>query len=90
MKETINRLSRELNLPPDVVEKAYKAYWKFIRYTIGQIPLKKDMDEAMFDKLKVNFNIPNLGKLACTHSKYTKLRKRNKVIQGEHVEHKED
>ena len=73
MKETINKLSGELHLPSNVVEKAYKAYWMFIRTTAEQIPLKEDMDEETFNKLRPNFNIPNLGKLACTYNRYIGL-----------------
>lgn len=81
MQETINKLSKELNLPPDVVEKSYKAYWMFIKFTAEQVPLKKDMDEKAFSKLRPNFNIPNLGKLACTYNRYVGLKKRNKLIR---------
>lgn len=90
MQETINKLSRELNLPPDVVEKAYKAYWMFIKSIAEQVPLKEDMDEKTFSKLRPNFNIPNLGKLACTYNRYVGLKKKNKLIQDKHAEYKEN
>ena len=90
MQETINKLSKELNLPPDVVEKAYKAYWMFIKSTAKQVPLKEDMDEETFSKLRPNFNIPNLGKLACTYNRYIGLKKRNKLIQDKHAKYKEN
>jgi hypothetical protein len=80
MQETINRLSRELKLPSDVVIKTYKAYWQFIRHTIEELPLKETMDEQTFSKLRLNFNIPNLGKLACTYSRYVGMKKKNKLI----------
>lgn len=90
MQETINKLSKELNLPPDVVEKAYKAYWMFIKFIAEQVPLKEDMDEKTFSKLRPNFNIPNLGKLACTYNRYVGLKKRYKLIQDKHAEYKEN
>ena len=75
MQQTIDRLSRELNLPTDVVVKSYKAYWLFIRQTIEELPLKEDMDEKTFSRLRTNFNIPNLGKLACTYERYIGIKR---------------
>lgn len=90
MQQTIDRLSRELNLPTDVVVKSYKAYWLFIRQTIEELPLKEDIDEETFSKLRTNFNIPNLGKLACTYERYIGIKKKHKVIQEKYVEHNKD
>lgn len=90
MQQTINRLSRDLNLPVDVVVKTYKAYWLFIRQTIESFPLKEDLSEAEFNKLRTNFNIPNLGKLVCTYDRYIGVKKRQKVIQKKHAEYKEN
>lgn len=90
MKETITRLSRELNLPPDVVEKTYKAYWMFVRKNAESMPFKEELDEQTFSKLKPNMNVPNLGKLACTYDRYCGLKKRVKVLQNKYAKHKED
>ena len=90
MKEITRRLAEELNLPQDVVLKSYKAYWKFIRHTIEELPLKEDMDEGAFDKLRPNFNIPNLGKLVCPYDRYIGQKKKNQLIKDRYVEHKED
>lgn len=90
MQQTIDRLSRELNLPTDVVVKSYKAYWLFIRQTIEKLPLKEDMDEETFSRLRTNFNIPNLGKLACTYERYIGIKKKHKIIQKKYAEHNKD
>lgn len=90
MEETITRLSRELNLSPSVIEKAYKAYWMFVKQKIEKLPLREDMDEQTFNRLRPNFNIPNLGKLACTYERYLGLKKRIKTIEDRHAKHKED
>lgn len=90
MKETINKLSQELNLPLDVVNKAYKAYWVYIRCTAEQLPLKENITEGTFQKLRPNFNIPNLGKLACTYDRYIGLQKRIKLLKDKHAEHKKN
>lgn len=78
MQRTIDKLSRELNIPPDVVIKVYKAYWSFVRHTIEELPLKDNMNEKEFNRLRPNFNIPNLGKLTCTYDRYLGVKKRNK------------
>lgn len=77
MQKTINRIAIELGLPPDVVEEAYNAYWKFIRTKIEELPLKEDLGEEEFNALRTNFNIPNLGKLSCTYERY-KVKKETK------------
>ena len=90
MQQTIDRLSRELGLPAEVVTKTYKAYWKFIRSTIESFPLKEDIGEDKFSRLRTNFNIPNLGKLVCTYEKYKGIKKRYKIRRGEYAEYKEN
>lgn len=90
MQQTIDRLSRELNLPADVVMKVYKAYWMFIKHTIEELPLKEDMDEKTFSKLRTNFNIPNLGKLVCTYERYIGVKKKYKITKEGHVKYKKD
>lgn len=81
MEETIRRLSQELGLPQDVIKKSYKAYWMFIKQSIEKLPLRNNIDEVTFGELRQNFNIPNLGKLACTYNRYIGLRKRNQLIK---------
>lgn len=70
MKEIVDKLSKELNIAPEEVSKTYKSYWKFIRTKIEELPLKDDLDEESFNKLRTNFNIPKLGKLYCTLDEY--------------------
>lgn len=69
-KEIINKVSGDINLPPDTVDKIYKAYWRYIRDTIQTLSLKDNLSEEEFSKLKTNFNIPSLGKLTCTYKRY--------------------
>ena len=75
-KEIILDVSRNLDISPDVVEKVYKAYWSFIKETIQALPLKDNLSEEEFLTLKTNFNVPSLGKLACTLDKYNRVKKR--------------
>lgn len=78
IQEEIKRISRELVLPEKCVENTYKAYWTFIKKTIGQLPLKSDLTEKEFNKLRTNFNIPNLGKLSCTYKRWLGVQKNYK------------
>ena len=38
--DIIGKVSSELNLPEELVDKTYKAFWLFIRDTIQALPLK--------------------------------------------------
>ena len=74
MKEALQRIAMELGLPLEDLISYYKAYWKYIRTTIEGFNLKSDLTQEEYDKLRVNFNIPFLGKLACPYSRQVKLR----------------
>lgn len=79
--DIVNLVSNELNIPKEVVDLAYKSYWKFIKQTIQALPLKEDINEEDFAKLKTNFNIPSLGKLTCTYDRMLGMKKRFKFIK---------
>lgn len=88
MKNLYKEVAEELNIPVEVVEVAYKTYWKFIRKTIQELPLKEDLSEEEFAKLKTNFNIVSLGKLACTYDRFLKKKEQLKYI--EYAKNKKD
>lgn len=79
--DIIGKVSQEMGLPPEVVDTAYKSYWKFIKQTIQSLPLKDDISEEDFTKLRTNFNIPSLGKLTCTFDRMVGVKKRFKYIK---------
>ena len=81
-EQIIESVANELQLPVDLVRKTYKAYWQFIRDTIQQLPLKEDISEEDFKKIKTNFNIPSLGKLYCTRDRYLRVKKRFEYINN--------
>lgn len=83
MKETLIRLSRELDIPPEEILKIYKAYWKFIRTKIEELPLKEELTENEFNKLKTNFNIPKIGKLHCTYQRYKSIKSIKRKIEDD-------
>ena len=79
-KNIINKVSEELDLPKDLIENTYKAYWNFIKDTIEELPLKTELTQKEYNKLKTNINIPSLGKLHCTYNRYIGIRNRFNII----------
>lgn len=80
LEKIIEKVSQELGIPEDTIIKTYKAYWEYIRSTIQELPLKKDLSLDEFSKLKTNFNIPSLGKLSCTYDRMVNMKKRLEYI----------
>jgi hypothetical protein len=79
-QEILNKVAKELNIPLEVVKSAYESYWEFVRKTIVNLPLKEDLSEEEFHKLRTNFNIPSLGKLTCTYDRMIGVKKRFEYI----------
>ena len=80
-KSIILNASRTLKISPDVVEKVYKAYWLYIKTTIEALPLKDNLNEEEFLKLRTNFNVPSLGKLYVTWNRFVRYKKRYELIK---------
>lgn len=78
--EIIDIVSKEMSLPVEVVDLAYKASFEFIRNTISALPLKEELSEEAFNKLRCNFNLPSLGKLSCTYDRYLGMKERFKYL----------
>lgn len=79
--EIVDKVSKELNISKTLVDKTYKAYWFFIKTNIQSLPLKENLNEEDFAKLKTNFNIPSLGKLCVTWDRLMGCKKRLKFIK---------
>ena len=79
--DIINKVSGDMNLSPDIVDKAYKAFWLYIRNTVQELPLKEELSKEEFLKIKPNFNIPSLGKLTCTYNRYIGVKEKFKYIK---------
>ena len=80
-KDIILSVSKDLGISPDVVEKVYRAYWLYIKTTIEALPLKEDLTEEEFSKLRTNFNIGSLGKLFVTYKHYVGVKKRFEYLR---------
>ena len=79
--DIIKKVSEELNLPNDVVDRTYKSYWLFIKQHVQSLPLKENITEEEFNKLRTNINIPSLGKLCVTWDRLVGCKKRFKIIK---------
>lgn len=79
--EIIHKVAKDNNLSIELVDKTYKAFWLFIKETIKKLPLKEDLTEEEFNKLRTNFNIPSIGKLSCTYRRYLGVKEKFKHIQ---------
>ena len=88
----VTEISESLNIPTEVVDAAYKSFYTFIREQIKALPLKEDLNEEQFSKLKTNFNIPAIGKLHCTYDRYIGMKERFEYLKRlrQQYEHKED
>lgn len=81
-QEILKKVAIELNLPVEVVKLAYESYWLFIRQSITDLPLKEDLSEEDFNKLRSNFNIPSIGKMSVTWERYLGKKKQWEVIKS--------
>lgn len=91
-REATDKVAKQLGLPAKFVCNVYRAYWKFIKDTIEQFPLKDELSKEDFDKLRLNFNVPSLGKLCCTYDRYCGIKithKKLKELYGKDFEDKE-
>ena len=72
--KVLDQVSNELNLPKDFVDKVYKSYWLSIKEHIQSLPLKDTKDETVFNNLKININIPSIGKLYTTQERIQNIK----------------
>ena len=79
--DIIGKVSEELNLPKEVIDKTYKAFWLFINQSIKSLLLKENLNEEDFTKLRTNFNIGSLGKLCVTYKHYIGIKKRFEYLR---------
>lgn len=80
-KGIIHKVSEDTGIDVTIIDKAYKAFWLYIRNSIQELPLKKDFTESEFLSLRTNFNIPSLGKLVCTYDRYKGVKKKFSYIK---------
>ena len=85
--EIIVKVAGDLGLPKTLVDRTYRAYWRTIREHITSLPLKEDLTDEEFMKLKPNVNIPSIGKLYVTLDRYRRMKESyNNYLQKQNKE----
>lgn len=69
-KEIVLKVAEKEGLPSQLVDRAYKAYWRAIREYITSLPFKRELSQEDFVNLRPNINVPSLGKLYVDEAKY--------------------
>lgn len=92
--EIVSRVAEDLGLSRQLVDRTYKSYWRSVKEHIATLPLKEDLTEEEFLKLRPNVNIPSLGKLYVTLERYRGVKKRHEILKSlkkdNNVTHQED
>lgn len=92
--EIIAKVAKDVSLSEKLVDRTYRAYWKVIRKHISSLPLKMDLTDEEFLKLRPNVNIPSIGKLHVTLDRYHGMKKKeliNKELKNRsNAAHKKD
>lgn len=84
-QEIIAAVAKSTGLERQLVDKAYRAYWKTVRSYITSLPLKDDLTDEEFMRLRPNINIPSIGKLYVTLDRYRRMKKAYQVFKGKKV-----
>ena len=82
-KETqkiVDKIADELDIPKHVATVAYRAYWKFIKDTIEGLPDISNMTEEELAKVRVNFNMPSLGKFTTNYKRICNINKFKEIV----------
>lgn len=79
-REIVAEVARETGCTQKFVHKVYQAYWQTIRAYIKSLPLKEDLTDEEFKKLRPNVNIPSLGKLNVTLDRYHRVKKQSRIL----------
>lgn len=74
-EEIISKVSEDLGMPKQLVDKTYRAFWKAVRLYIQSLPLKEDLTDEEFLNFRPNVNIPSIGKLYVTLKRYQGMKK---------------
>ena len=88
--EIVAKVAESTGLDRKLVDRTYKAYWKAVREHIKSLPLKDDMTEEEFCKLRPNVNIPSIGKLYVTLDRYNRVKKAYNLTSRKHAENQEN
>jgi hypothetical protein len=89
--EIISKVAEDTGLSKILVDRTYRAYWRAIREHITSLPLKDNLTDEEFNKLRPNINIPSIGKLYVTLDRYRRMKKMFMIKNNRYNDtHKED
>lgn len=71
MDKIYTEIAEELQLPIEVVKKAYTSYYEYIRIQISNTLLE---DKELEDIDDLSFNIPSIGKLYLNRNKLKRIK----------------
>lgn len=74
-EKQLKEVAAKINLPLEVVREAYFSFWRFVVQKMEEIPLYEDLTEEQFQQYKTSFNIPSLGKFACSYERMQNVKK---------------
>ena len=74
--KVFKEVADSLGFDEGVVKDVFMITWEFIKSKTEELPLKSEMTEDEFNKLKASFSLPKLGKFGCDYQSYLKNRKR--------------
>lgn len=80
-EDIVSRVADSMGLSKKLVDRTYKAYWKAVKEYITTLPLKQDLSDEEFLKLRPNVNIPSIGKLYVTLDRYKTIKKKHFEIE---------
>jgi hypothetical protein len=83
LNDIYRKAALKLGLKESDIKEAYNLYWEYFRRSIESLPLKEDLNEEDFSKLKTSFNVPSLGKFYCTYDRYKRIK--NKLKKSRYV-----
>lgn len=75
MNDVYKKVATDLNIDEKLVKKVYIAYWQYIKDCIQKLPLKENLTEEEFNKLRTHFNISSLGHLSCSYDRMLGVKK---------------
>lgn len=80
-RDIIGKVAMDLGLPRALVDRAYRAYWRAVREHVCSLPLKEELTDEEFMRLRPNVNIPSIGKLYVTLERYRAVKRKFHRIQ---------
>lgn len=88
-KKIYEKIAINNNISPQVVKNIYESMFRFIQNRVREVDNLDTKTEEEFKELRLNFNVPLLGKFYINHASIQRL-KNKKQYYYEHIKNKED